>query len=102
MCRNRRSAVGFADDHNGPVIMRQLGQSMLQFAQGQVYRPFDVSERADELVMTRIRTLSPASENAFRDCPIWARSGQRKHCSRLQRSSGVVGAPANIIADGVT
>jgi len=31
-----------------------------------------------------------------------ARSGQRKHCSLLQRSSGLVGAPADIIADGVT
>jgi hypothetical protein len=31
-----------------------------------------------------------------------ARSGQRKHCSLLKRSSGLVGALADIIADGVT
>jgi hypothetical protein len=31
-----------------------------------------------------------------------ARSGQRKHCSLLSRSSGLVGALADIIAEGVT
>ena len=31
-----------------------------------------------------------------------ARSGQREHCSLLQRSSGLVGAIAGIIVDGVT